>query len=63
MFIRLSYDIIFFTYLKYILECNSKYDNERENAMVMIVWIINPLGINERIIAQLQINNTKTNKY
>ena len=59
MFIRLSYDIIFFTYLKYILECNSKLDNERENAMVMIVWIINPLGINEEIITQLQINHTK----
>ena len=45
--------ILFSTYLKFILEYNSKLDNERENTMVMIVWIIDPLGINERIITQL----------
>ena len=58
MLIRL-FHMIFFTYLKYILEYNSKLDNEPENTMAMIVWIIDPLGINERIIAQLQINHTK----
>ena len=42
-------------YLGYIPEYNTKLDNKRENTIVVIVWIIRPLGINE----QLLINHTK----
>ena len=36
-----------------MLEYNTKLDNKRENTIVVIVWIIRPLGINEESITEL----------